>query len=99
MNINDFKVANRYVVVKHLKENVTHQHASGILFVEKAKWADIMKGTIEAISDDVILPADVTIGSHVYFTEPTVKSRFRLNSVEYLNVKDVDLIAYEEKKS
>jgi hypothetical protein len=99
MNIKDFKVANRYLVIKHHKEDIIHKHESGLYFAEKTKWEDMMKGIVEGMSDDVKLPADLTIGSHVYFYEKNVKSRFRLNSVEYLNVKDEDLIAYEDKKS
>jgi co-chaperonin GroES (HSP10) len=99
MNIKDFKVANRYLVVKHKKEELIHKSESGIYFAERTKWEDLMKGTVEGMSDDVKLPSDISIGSHVYFYEKNVKSRFRLNSVEYLNVKDEDLIAYEEKKS
>lgn len=94
MHIENFKAENEYVIVEHIKEK-TLKMESGILIMEKAKWADVMSGTIKVSSESVKLPSDVTVGTKVFFFEKDVKSRFHLDSKEYLTIKDMDLLAYE----
>lgn len=96
MQIESLKAENHYVIVQQIKE-VEKTLTSGLVIMEKLTYNDLMCGEVKAISGDVTLDQNVTLGTRVHFYEKEVKSRFYLDGVEYLTIKDLDLIAYRSE--
>lgn len=94
MQIDNFKAENNYVIIEHKAEG-EHHLDSGLVLLEKNKWADLMGGVIKVQSDSAKLPEEVSVGTKVFFFEKDVKSRFYLDSNEYLTIKCTDLLAFE----
>lgn len=94
MHIDSFKAENNYLIIELNKHEVTTKLDSGLIMVEKTKWDDLMSGIVKVLSDTVKLPKDVSTGTTVFFFEKDIKSRFHMNAIEYLAIKDIDLLAF-----
>jgi co-chaperonin GroES (HSP10) len=82
-----------YVFVKHTKVKQTTM-ASGVIVAEVNKFADILNGTVVAVSDSSPYPLTVNIADTVWFTEQTIKTKTILDGKEYLVLSEKDLLAY-----
>jgi co-chaperonin GroES (HSP10) len=86
-----FNPKNNYVVIHH-KHNPISTH-NGILMFEKVKHNDVMKGEVVALDQNL---TTLAVKDTVYFLEVNVKSRFKYDGVEYITIKEEDILAKEE---